>query len=196
MGKSKPAKAKKLKKREINFYERYYYDPETEAKKKFLLTAIMPAAILLVIILGIFGFLKISDAVHNHQANDIREYLSSPSTTKSYSEAEELQRQRDDLAGISDSMNSIVSQVEALPDMDSNVLGRINEALSGAKVVSYTYNSSLGTYEIIARTSTASQMPGVVKKLKSVGCFADVSYKGYEDNDSKYVATISCVMFR
>lgn len=196
MRKAKTANVKKLKKKEINFYERYYYDPEAEAKKKFFVTAIIPAAALLVVILGIFAFFKISDAIHNHQIKEIQEYLSSPQTTQSYNEAMELQQKRDDLAKVSGSMEGIISTVEGLPDMDTSVIGRINSALSGAKVISHTYDSGAGTFVIVTRTSTAAQMPGLVKRLKSVGCFSDVAYKGYEDSDSKYVATISCVMFR
>lgn len=196
MRKAKTANVKKLKKKEINFYERYYYDPEAEAKKKFFVTAIIPVAALLVVILGVFGFLKISDAVHHHQINEIQEYLSSPSTTQSYNEAMELEQKRDDLAGVSSSMEGIIAQIDGLPDMDSSIIGRINSALTGAKIVSHTYDSDTGTFVIVARTSTAAQVPGMIKRLKSVGCFSDVDYNGYEDSDSKYVATISCVMFR
>lgn len=196
MKKAKTAKVKKLKKKEINFYERYYYDPEAEAKKKFFATAVIPVAALLVIILGVFGFFKISDAVQKHQIKEIEEYLSSPQTTQNYDEAVELQQKRDELAGVHSSMESIVSQIDGLPDMDSSVIGRINAALSGSKIVSHTYDSGQGTFVIVTKTKTAAQMPGVVKRLKAVGCFSDVQYKGYEDNDSKYVATISCVMFR
>lgn len=186
----------KIREKEINFYERYFYDPEAEARKRFVTIAVIPLAALLLIILGIFGFLKISDAMHKHEINQIEEYLNSTTISQKYTQSTKLQKENDDLSSTYSSMNDVITKAKELPDMDSLIMGRINSALKGSKVVSHAYNAGQGTFVIVASTSTASAVPGLIRQLKSVGCFSTVSYTGYQDSDSKYVATISCVMFK
>lgn len=57
----------KKKQKEIDFYARYFYDPKAEERKRLLLTAGLPIFVILLVILGIFCGLKISDAVHKHE---------------------------------------------------------------------------------------------------------------------------------
>lgn len=71
----------------------------------------------------------------------------------------------------------------------------INQALSGAKIVSHVYDAESRTLQITATTSTASEVPGLIRRLKSTGDFSQVTYSGYEDSNSKYRVTISCVFF-
>lgn len=185
----------KKKQKEIDFYARYFYDPKAEERKRLLLTAGLPIFVILLVILGIFCGLKISDAVHKHEISNIQEYLDSPSVQSDFHRSLQLQSQLNELSTIYSEMNEAIESSKTLPGMDDTVMAGINQALSGAKIVSHVYDAESRTLQITATTSTASEVPGLIRRLKSTGDFSQVTYSGYEDSNSKYLVTISCVFF-
>lgn len=188
-------KNKSRRGKEINLYERYFYDPEAIARRKELLFGVLPMIILMAIIIVIFAFFKISDAVHNHEINKIQEYIDSPKVQNDYNLSLEKQEELKKQTAIFDKMNSAVEWRKSLPKMDADTLDTIISALSGAKVTSYSYNSEDRTFVVAASTKNATAVPDQVRSLKKTGDFSDVKYTGYEGDDGRYNFTVTCTLY-
>ncbi|MEG0292336.1 MAG: hypothetical protein RR495_02385 [Anaerovoracaceae bacterium] len=189
----------KNKPKEINFYESYMYDPKAEAKKKAIRNAIIPLVLVLVLILGAFGYLKIDTIIKNKNTEELQAYIKAPENISEYEEAKLLMEERDILTNIYTELETTRVEMDKVPIATSMLMTEVESKLAGAKANSYTFDSASGKVVIDINTMSVRNVPMLIDNLQQISAFGSIDYKGYEGEDDgeksnrvSYRAIITC----
>lgn len=179
-----------MKKDNINLLENYLL---TEKRRKntsskglnfiaiFLITIILISAYSLKLFLEDQG-LKDS----NQQLNA---YVTDPNIIKQVSDVAVKQRQLADLKEILNTIKSLNAAFDAMPELDSIVLDKINSCIpADTKITSIDYD---GQWLTLKTVSTNYLRPSeFARSLRNTNFFEDTIYYGYEESSGKYVGTV------
>lgn len=148
-----------------------------QSNKKIKL--VLPIVILVVLVAGIFGYLKIRN---NQLATEIADYQdkiiqvnkeakNSGNAKKSQTLAA-LQKTNTDLKALSDNINSY-------PKLSTNSLQGLLNATTGVEVTELDFDQTKGTYTVSIKSEIVIEPESIVRTLKATGLFESVKYTGY-----------------
>jgi Tfp pilus assembly protein PilN len=185
-------KQKKIKPKEMNFYERFNYDPEAEEAKIARRKALIPLCALLGVVLLVFLTLTGMTLYKNHKTNVYKEYMSNTDNQLQYQEANQIKKDKDKKVATYSGLQDFKTRSEAYPDASSAVMTEVEACLGNGKVTAFTFSSEQRTLMVSVSTSSASSVASMVKQIKKIAAFESVTYTGYEGNGKQYSATITC----
>lgn len=191
----KPPKIKKqknIKPKEMNFYERFNYDPEAEEAKLARRKALIPLCALLGVVLLAFFILSGMTLYKNHQTNVYKEYMSNTDNQLQYQEAYQIKQDKDKKVSTFNGLQDFKTKSEAYPEASSAILTEVEACLSGGTVTAFTFSSDQGVLMVSVSTKTASSVASMVKQIRKIAAFKSVSYTGYQGDGTRYSATITC----
>lgn len=189
----------KNKPKEINFYESYMYDPEAEAKRKAIRLAIIPLVVMCILVLGVFGYLKIDTVLKNNKIDEMNEYMKNPSNITAYEETKLLIEKRDSISNIYTELETTRLEMGKVPAATSVLLSEIKSKINGAEANSYSFDSATGNIMLDVNTLSVKNVPMLIDNLQRIPTFQSIEYKGYEGEDAdgtkgeiSYRAIITC----
>jgi hypothetical protein len=178
--------------KEINFYERFLYDPEAEAARLARRKALVPLCSLLGVILLAFLIITGMTLMRNHQAANFREYTGSNANQIQYQEAKAIKADRDSAFEQYNGLQDFKTQADSYPQASASLISEVEACVSAGTVTGLTFDSGNGVMTVSVTSKTASQVASMVRDLKKIAAFDKVSYDGYSGNGNDYTAVIKC----
>lgn len=109
-------KQKNIKPKEMNFYERFNYDPEAEEAKTARRKALIPLCALLGAVLLAFFILSGMTLYKNHQTNVYKAYISNTDNQVQYQEAYQIKQDKDKKVSTFNGLQDFKTKSEAYPE--------------------------------------------------------------------------------
>ncbi|MCI2061325.1 MAG: hypothetical protein LKJ83_00925 [Eubacteriaceae bacterium] len=178
--------------KEINFYERFLYDPEAEAARLARRKALIPLCSLLGAVLLAFLIITGMTLVKNHQTANFKEYTSNNANQIQYQEAKAIEDQKNDALGQYNGLQDFKTQADSYSQASSALINEVEACVSSGTVTGLTFDSGNGVMTVSVTSKTASQAASMVRDLKKIAAFKKVSYDGYSGNGDEYTAVITC----
>ena len=175
--------------RDINFFAVYQspLDNNGDGKDLVTLIGIIAVSVCIVVVLSLFGFLRMFGIGQNLQISNINEFLSSASVQKAQKAVASTENKINAINNYKNAVSDAYKQYQTLPIPDSILISAISKQIpADVKISNMTYASSIITLQC---TCTNQQSPVVfVNALKSSGSFDNIVYNGYAINDKNEYA--------
>jgi hypothetical protein len=175
--------------RDINFFAVYHspLDNNSNGKDPITIIGIIAVSACIVVVLGLFGVLKLFDTGLSLEISNINQFLSSTSVATAQKSVAGTQNKINAINNYKNAVSGAYKQYQTLPIPDSILISAISKVIpDDVKISNMTYASSVITLQC---TCTNQQSPVVfVNALKTSGNFDNIVYNGYAINDKNEYA--------
>ena len=179
-----------MKKDNINLLENYLLSEKKRkntSSKGLNFIAIFLITILLMSAYGLKLFLEDQGLKDSNQ--QLNAYITNPTIIKQVSDISVKQRQLADLKEILNTLKSLNGAFDAMPELNSIVLDKINSCVPpDTKITSIDYDGQWLTLKTIS--SNYLRPSEFARNLRNTDFFEDTTYYGYEESTGKYVGTV------
>jgi hypothetical protein len=173
--------------RDINFFTVYHSQNDTGISEKFNIIALSFCAGCLIIILGIFSFLKLSDSAVIKNILSANSFLQSTQVMQAEQNLNNGNSKIAALSGYKKAAQEVTSEVSANPVTNSTLLQNISSMEpSDIAVSDISYSEGLMT---LVCTCSNNKSPAIfVHTLEQSGDFDSVDYQDLSSGDGKTFA--------
>ncbi len=183
-----------MKKDNINLLENYLLSEKkrkNSSSKGLNFIAIFLITIILMSAYGLKLFLEDQGLKDTNQ--QLNAYVSNPTIIKQVSDIAIKQRQLADLKEILNNIRSLNAAFDAMPELNSLVLDKINSCIPpDTKITSIDFDGQWLT--LITTSSNYLRPSEFARNLRNTNFFEDTIYYGYEESSGKYVGTVLVAM--
>ena len=162
---------KRNKSKDIDLLEQYYL--ATKKKnifQEYLKYLILPL-VLVFIIGGAFGYLKVKQGNYK---NDIAEIKQKISDLEKYASLQEIQKTIDNLKKVN-------ANIASYPNLSEDIYNACYKAALQGKITSSNYEQTTGELTLVIETSQVPYTKQIVKNLMDLNIFTKVRYSGYKE---------------
>jgi len=148
---------------------------------------IMPGVLLLIVVVGvgIFGFIYSLTAQVDAESNEIRAYLNSQDTARKIAEAENLESLAQYMNALAQQVAAPMESIATYPDLTSADYARIiGSAGANIELSTMSFDRTTGVLTFTATSDYVLSIPTFISQLRHSGIFSAVSYSGYSSNVS------------
>lgn len=180
--------------RDINFFAVYSspLDNKSNGINPVTLIGTITVSACIILVLSLFGALKMSDLRQTLKINDINNYLNSAGVASTQNTVSSVTNKINAFNNYKDAVSGAYNAFQTLPMPDSKLIDSISKAMPGDVIVeNITYTMSVISLQCI---SANQQSPEIfVHALKISGGFDNIIYNGFTLTDiNNYTFNVTC----
>ena len=163
---------KRNKSKDIDLLEQYYL--ATKKKnifQEYLKYLILPL-VLVFIIGGAFGYLKVKQGNYKNDIAEIKQKISDHE--EKYASLQEIQKTIDNLKKVN-------ANIASYPNLSEDIYNACYKAALQGKITSSNFEQTTGELTLVIETSQVPYTKQIVKNLMDLNIFTKVRYSGYKE---------------
>ena len=172
---------KRNKSKDIDLLEQYYL--ATKKKnifQEYLKYLILPL-VLVFIIGGAFGYLKVKQGNYKNDIAEIKQKISDLEKSYKDSDYEEKYASLQEIQKTIDNLKKVNANIASYPNLSEDIYNACYKAALQGKITSSNYEQTTGELTLVIETSQVPYTKQIVKNLMDLNIFTKVRYSGYKE---------------
>ncbi|MEG0942912.1 MAG: hypothetical protein RSD07_12175 [Angelakisella sp.] len=174
------------KPKRIDLYESFFEKAPISREQEQRLAIVLFPLLLVVIMAGFYGFLRIQISHLDRQIAPVKTYLNTTDTQTMHQRADMLKRKYDSIVSLTEAMITAEAAVDSFPHLDKEMLSAVYD-LTEAKVtvMNLAYNGTTGILHITVDTSRPESGLDYIERLRQSGHFTGLTHTGYSGENAE-----------